>query len=271
MSGRSSHTAVPKIIAGGLVAAFTIAFVYTQQGGQLAEVQQRVVEGLRSQDKEARAAAVASVLSLQPEETPAAVRGALIELMDNQTELGADLRARGVARASVEDPEFVASVQRAVARLEDPSSIPALARAMGSTFVTVRPLAQFGEPAAPYVLDVVESIDSHYSAVYEGLIVLRFMFEKQSERPLSVGTVERIRGAARSRLIGPQYFTVLWRAMDLASVLGDQGLLAIMRDLASNPNEAILRGIADPSLVEKTQRRAADLLAGRAPLPRPDF
>lgn len=269
MSAR--HTAAPTIVAGGIAAVLTILFVYTLQGGQLPDVQQRVVEGLRSQDRQARAAAVASALSFRPEETTAAVRAALIELMDSQTELGTDLRARGVARATVEDPEFVASVQRAVARLKDPSSIPALARAMGSTFVTVRPLAQFGEPAASYVLDVVESADSHYSAVYEGLIVLRFMIEKQSERPLSAGTLERIRSAARARLIGPQYFTVLWRAMDLASVLRDDGLLVIMRDLAANPQEAILRGVADPSLVEKTKQRANDLLAGRAPLPRPDF
>jgi hypothetical protein len=129
-------------------------------------------------------------------------------------------------------------------------------------------LADFGERAAPAVLAVVNSPDAHYSAVDEGLITLRFMVEGTGPRPLSAGTLDQIRGAARQRLTGKQYFTTLWRAIDLAVVLKDPNLRQTVQALASDPTEVSARGVTNPDLIARTQQWAAQRLAGGPSSPR---
>ena len=133
----------------------------------------------------------------------------------------------------------------------------------------IQALAAFGEQAAPAVLGVVTSTESHYDEVNHGLITLRFMVEQTGARSLSANTVDQIRRAAQQRLTGRQYFPTLWNAMDLAVALNDPNLRRIVQSLASNRNEVVIRGVTDPELIEKTQKRAADRLAGVPALPRP--
>jgi len=180
------------------------------------------------------------------------VRAALIALLEknNQAEEG-----------NVANPEFVVHVAHTVSQLGDPAAIPALAGALGSGSMLVRDaLAEFGDRAAPEVLRVVTSPASHYSAVDQGLIALRFMAEGHGGR-LSPATLDRIRGAAMQRLTGRQYFTTLWQAIDLAIALNDAELRQIVESLAASRDTVAARGIVNPLIIERTQTRATTRLA----------
>ena len=96
------------------------------------------------------------------------------------------------------------------------------------------------------------------------------MVEGMASHPLSAGTIAQIRRAAEQRLTGKQYFTILWYAIDLASVLNDTELWSIVQSIASDLNEVFARGVENPDLFELTQKRAADRLAGIPALPRPN-
>lgn len=132
--------------------------------------------------------------------------------------------------------------------------------------IDTRTVTFFGEQAAPAVLDVVTDPASSDSAVFDGLIILRMLVE--TEESLSLETVARIRAAAEQRLTGRQSFLTLTRAIDLAAVLDDPALRRILEQIAGSPEEVRARGVTTPDLVERTQQRARDRLAGVPPLPR---
>ena len=158
--------ALTNVVVASFIAVFAVLVgrLASQQVAPPANDPRQIAEALSSPDKTVRNAAIAAALALPPERATVTLRSAATTLMDEQSEVVANARARGVSLDQLEDPEAVSGVQRAVANLNDPATIPALARTLGSTFVAVRPLAQFGEPAAAHVLSVVEST-SHYSAV----------------------------------------------------------------------------------------------------------
>lgn len=128
---------------------------------------------------------------------------------------------RGQALEDLRDAEFVAKLSIAVVELRDPQAIPALSAALFAGPVVSLALANFGELAATSVVQVVTTTDGWYDTVDGALISLRFMFEQRAEHPLIPATIAQIRRAATQRLNGKQHFTTLWRAMDLAAVLGD--------------------------------------------------
>jgi hypothetical protein len=167
------------------------------------------------------------------------------------------------------DPEFVAKLARLVAELRDPAAIPALTAALFTGPLVARALADFGEQAAAPVLLAAGMRQGWYDTVDGGLIALRLMVEQRTQRTLSPRTLARIRTVAEQRLTGPQYFTTLSRAIDLASVLGDARLRAIVERLASDPAELAARGIENPELITRVQEHATSRLAGLPPLPRP--
>jgi len=216
-----------------------------------------------------RSTALEDARALGPENTGSELRAALITLLERNNKIIAEARRAGVAVADLENPEFIAHVAHVVSQLEDPQAIPALAGALdsGSTLVADA-LADFGEQAAPAVLAVVTSRDSGYNAVDSGLTTLRFMVEGAGTRQLSAGTLDQIRGAAERRLLGKQYFTTLWRAIDLAVVLNDPDLRRIVESLAFDPNAVIARGVTWAPAIAHTQELAADRLAGTPPMPR---
>jgi len=197
------------------------------------------------------------------------LRAALITVLERNNRTVAEAVLRKEPVATFEDPEFIAHVAHVVSQLEDPQAIPALAGALGSGSTLVRDaLADFGERAVPAILVVVNAPETHYSVVDEGLIALRFMVEGTGPRPLSAGALDQIRGAARQRLTGKQYFTTLWRAIDLAVALKDPSLRQIVQALASDATEVRARGVTNPDLVAKTQQRAQQRLAGGPASPR---
>jgi hypothetical protein len=253
------------LLIGTVVVGVPVGRMYAQINRS--EVAQQIL----SDDAELRNIALSKVRTAGPEKADSGVRAAMFTALLRQANVHAQryyAGRRGEVLADLGDPEFVAQLSIAVVELHDPQAIPALSAAMFSGPLVSLELANFGEPAAARVLQVVTAPDGWYEAVDGGLISLRFMIEQKGEHPLSLATIAQIRRAAAQRLNGKQYFTTLWRAMDLAAVLGDADLTHLLELLASDSKEMFARGIEDPDLVELTRKRAADRLAGIPPLPR---
>lgn len=87
------------------------------------------------------------------------------------------------------------------------------------------------------------------------------MVEGRGARPLSAGTLDEIRRAAKQRLTGKQDAPTLWKGIDLAVVLGDPDLRRIVESIAADSSEIVARGITHPGLIEATHRLAAGRLA----------
>jgi hypothetical protein len=235
-------------------------------------VEQRVLaEHLLSADLVERSRALSMAGAIPPREVGPDLRAALIAALERVNALDDDRRERGrrgETLEALEDPEFIARVAEVIISLRDPQAIPALAGALHTGAMVARALAMFGEEAAPSVLSTVTAQTSYRGRVNGGLLALRFMMEANRDS-LGTTTVNEIRRAAEQRLTGNQFDTVLWRAMDLAVILDDPGLERILEILASDRSEVEARGIDDPQLVDQTQQRAIDRLAGVPALPRP--
>ena len=146
--------------------------------------------------------------------------------------------------------------------LKDRRNIPDLTRALGLGFsITRKSLADFGDEAAAAVLEVVRS-DTDHDRVEDGLRTLKLMIDGSAARPVSTTTRDEIRRAAQERLNGPQYFTVLMNAIDLAVALQDANLRRIVESLASDATNVRARGV-EPEFVPSVQQRAARALAGK--------
>jgi hypothetical protein len=224
--------------------------------------QRAIVRELLSTDANAqrRAFAVAGTIPVQ-EMTPE-FRAALIALLEQKNAVVARAATHGIPLATVEDPEFVASLSRKVAELQDRRAIPALAEAIYGGDTVARALAAFGDASVSPVAKVVTAPTSHYNSVDFGLTVLRLLVEQSSQRPLSPRARDEIRRAALDRLTGPEHFTSLWRAIDLAVALEDPELAGIVSSLAYDPQALATRGVTDPEVVERTHARARDRLSG---------
>jgi hypothetical protein len=232
--------------------------------------QHAIARQLLGQDSGVRTSAFYDAQAIGRENSGQELRAALIAFLERENRIVVEARRRGVAVATLENPEFIAHVAAYVAELQDPASIPALARALDSgSSGPLHTLVAFGEQAAPAILAVVTSPQSSHEAVEGGLVALRFMVEEAAPRPLTVGTLNQIRRAVQLRLTGPQTFVTVWDAVDLAVLLKDDDLRRIVQSLASNRSEVIARGITAPDLIERTQKLATDRLAGVPALPRP--
>jgi hypothetical protein len=231
---------------------------------------QQLLEGSAAE----RGVAVAVAEALGAANTGPELRAALVAALEREGRIQVErVRAdrRGEVLQEQEDAEFITHVARTVAALHDPRTIPALANfGLGTGSPPRDALVAFGEQAAPAVLAAVMSPDSSHDTVDDGLVTLRFMVEGMASHPLTAGTIAQIRRAAEQRMTGKQYFTILWYAIDLASVLNDTKLWSIVQSIASDLNEVFARGVENPDLFELTQKRATDRLAGIPALPRPN-
>lgn len=269
-------TAVSSMKRARQVALLAVLLIWTPPhvGRAAAQVisESALAQRLLSDDVNERALAIEQTKGLAPRSIGPELRGVLIAILEREGRqhlLRYEADRRGENLKPLQDPEFIARVSRVVAQLNDRKAIPALAAVAGIGASINTALADFGEQAAPAVLQVVTSSRSTHYAVDGGLIVLRFMVEEKGKRPLSTATLDNIRRAAEQRLTGKQEFVpTLWRAIDLAVALRDPGLRRIVQSLASDPNQVIARGVTDPQLVARTQKRAADGLAGVPALPR---
>lgn len=217
--------------------------------------------------------AIDQAQAIEPMEIEPQLRAALIMALEREARLHREHAVSARYRASIpplEDPEFVARVSRLVVALEDPATIPALASALAFGTNEARALARFGDRAADAVLGIAEQKDMPVDWLNGALISLRFMVEGAPQRPLSPGTVMRIRRVADQRLNERlEFASTLWRAIDLAIALNDSELRRTVQAIADSAGEVLVRGIADPDIMAQTRKRAADRLSGAPPLPRP--
>jgi len=259
-------TKVRRVFAGGVV-IFGVLFF-----GRIADAQtdQRLLaQQLHGPQGEQRTKALNAVRRMRAADIKDDLRIALISLLAKKNQIAQDAVRRGQTVDQVEDPSFIAAVSREVAKLGDARAIPALCEAIDGGTIVAKALAEFGEAAVPDLLRVVNSPDAHYDLVDHGLIALRIMAERPDYQSVSRTTQQQIRAAAAQRLKRPGYFTSLWRAIDLAVVLKDPELRQVIESLASNRNAVTATGITyDWTVIEMTQKRAAERLAGVLPTPR---
>jgi len=209
------------------------------------------------------------VESIGPKRVDAELRGALIARLEQLNQQVADAIKIDQTVDTFIAPETLAQLSRLVADFRDPRAVAALSRATYGGPAAVRALVAFGEQTAlPTVMKVAMAPSSHYTEVEHVLTTMRVLVEQGKVSPAGRA---QIQAAAKARLTGDQYFTIVWHAIDLAGVLKDPELNAILNDLATDPNESVRRGIVNdevPDLIVRTQKRAADRLAGEPPLPR---
>lgn len=241
------------------------------QPGAVESRQALLAEQIRSGTADLASRAVSEVARMSNEKIGPELRSALFLAL--QREAAAHVQHYEISKdaktaVSLDNAEYVLQLSRAVGKLEDPSAIPALTAAIFTGARVPSHLAAFGEKAAAPVLEVTQDPLRWYGDVEGALLTLRFMVDARATHPLSQPTLERMRDVARQRLTGTQYFTVLWRAIDLAIALGDAELRRIVSLLASKPYALRSRGITDPDLIQDTQQRARERLAGLPALPR---
>jgi len=252
-----------------LLANLVLGTALSSSSAQAQQDQGTLAHQLLHGNRAERNRALDAARGLGRAQTGPELRAALVTVLDHNNQIVAEAARRKQALETLEDPEFIAHTAHVVSQLADPQAIPALAGALGTGSTLVRDaLADFGEQAAPAILAVVNSPERHYSAVDEGLIALRFMVEGAGPSPLSVATTNQIRNAARNRLEGKQYFTTLWRAIDLAGALNDPALRQVVQALASDEAAVRARGITNPEIISRTQQRATQSLAGGRANPR---
>lgn len=230
------------------------------------EVARRLLTGNGSE----RGRALVSVLRIGRENVTPQLRSALITALEREGRLVAEIlahRARGAVVPNGENPELIAGLAKVVATFRDRRVIPALAGALGSSPQAIHALAEFGEPAAPAVFQVLENTAST-SVEMDAMLALRFMVEGVGG-PLSAGTRDRMRQVARERLTTRQEsITTVRSAIDLAVALNDAELRRIVQSLASDRNAVIALRDTDAEMITTTQRIAAERLAGVPPRPR---
>jgi hypothetical protein len=223
-----------------------------------------------------RAMALAQMATLAPSNVGEELRAALIVALEREGRLHRERDSavrRGQWSTPLDNPELILDLVSAAVPLNDPRTIPGLTGALGTGMRPIRALAAFGDSAVRSVVAVVMSSESMTASVDDGLVTLRMMVENQTAgRRLSATSLAEIRRVAEYHLKVPgreaENGVTLRRAIDLAAVLNDASLRYVIQALASDPNESMSRGVVDPRLIEKTQKPAADRLAGVPALPR---
>ncbi len=249
------------VLVANVLLATVINIVNAQAQVSQSELARQIVQGNENE----RSSAFSMAREIGAQGITPELRTALITGLEREGSLHAQRRLGEIG--FLENPELIAGLAHLVAKFRDPRSIPALAGALGTSPSALLTLADFGEPAAQPVLDVVTSTDDG-SVVMDALTSLRLMVEGVRARPLTTKTLNDIRRVAEQRLTGEQSVTTLWRAIDLAVVLKDPDLRRTVESLASDGNAVVTRGITDLELIRETQMLAADRLAGVPPLPR---
>jgi hypothetical protein len=252
--------------------AFLLLFAAGAETQTLAPVDQsELARRLLTGDVGVRAGALGRVRQIGPEKVNPQLRAALIAALERENTLVEQSRARraaGEVVRSLGNGELVAGLAFVLSAFRDPRAIPGLAGALGSSPAAAAALADFGDPAAPAVLSVLETTTST-SVADDALMTLRFMAEGVGRQPLTDGTRDRIRRAAKRRLTERQEsITTIWWAIDLAVALKDPELRRMVQSLASDRSAVVRLRNTDRDLVDRTQRVAAERLAGVLPRPR---
>lgn len=238
--------------------------------------QEALARDLMSDDRGAQIRAVYRIRALDAREIETELIDALVQVAEREN---ATRRARMEAlRRGARGPEyeerdtFAGDVFEVLVQLKARETIPVLVEGMDTGSMVPRALADFGELAAPVVLDTVGAEDPYYRHVWSGLLTLRFMMEDPGAHPLSEETLDRIRGVAKRYLDEPGDQVpdlVLRLAIDLALILDDSHLREIVELLALDMEAVKVRAPAlqDEQRLDRVRRHAAERLAGEPALP----
>ena len=142
----------------------------------------------------------------------------------------------------------------------DPRAIPTLAEAIYGGKAAADALAKNGDAAVPAIVRAVTSETAHYNAVDFGLTALKRMLEMPRETPLSQSSRISIRAAVLLRLEKVTSFTTLWKAIDVAPLVGGPDVLQALGALAESTSAIRALGIDDNVVVQQTQARARQRL-----------
>lgn len=241
---------------------------------------------MASGDWETARTALGEALRIPRADRGPAIRRALISALEAHM-LGADRRAGPRAPSYEALADHVGVLLEEVRALCDPAAIPALARSPAFGIREAVALADLGPAAMPEALDVATSPDSDGDRVANGLLALRVMVELWGgPEALSPDVRARLVDAAALYLNGPgeryaeltsstiwRVGSVLYWALGLAWVLDDPGLRARLEEIAADEAATRAMGVTNgfpPGAPLNLQMRAASLLAGEPPRPRPE-
>lgn len=201
-----------------------------------------------------------------PEKASPALREALISAF---LEEGRGYAAYRRGEAPQPDLSAVGTLAIVVGEFTDLRALPAFENALGLGPAIARGLAAFGEPAVPSLLEAART-GERSSIITDALLALRLIAEGKGQVPLSPSSREALIAVARARIEPKQAsFVFLVRAIDIAVVLDDPGLIDTVEQMAADPTEVEVR-LESPSsrAVEMTVERAQERLRGEPPLPR---
>jgi hypothetical protein len=220
----------------------------------------QLAQDLRSESRDARYSALHTLAQRNPATLEPQVRTAMIALLDELNAQAAAARASESRLPNQESGEFMHAVAKAVAQLEDVSSIPSLARAVHGGRPVALQLARFGERALPAVVSAMEEPGAHHYQVEFSLSVLMHMLQVQGDGNLSPAAMVRIRSVVKEKLTSKVYFATVLSAIRVAAELRDPEITTVLRQLANDPEESRRRGL-DERTIATVQSRAADAVA----------
>jgi hypothetical protein len=232
--------------------------------------QRAIARDLVSSDRDVRLRGLIHAERIRPDEFTSELRNSVILALRSESALrqarwGA--YRRGEELEPITDDLYGRLIERAVA-FGDPAAIPALAEAVGTGNMAIRALVGFGEQAVPALVKHLYDPDIIPYHIGSGLIALRMIVERATDRPLTQVSQARIRSTTHRFLTEGEGSVTLGRAIDLAVALDDDELMGIVRSFASDPDAIRARGIDDPERVAALQRRAQERLDGKPALPR---
>lgn len=248
--------------------------------------QEALALDMASEDWEIAGSALERTLGIPRAERGPALRRALIAALAAQ---GIRPDRRGPPAPDYEAlADYVGVLLEEVRAMEDPAAIPALMRSPMFGIREAVALADLGPEAMPEALGVVTSPESNGDLVANGFLALRVMVELWGgSEALSRDRHAELVEAAELYLNGPgERYAALtsssaWRvggvlgwAMDLAGILGDPGLRARLEEIAADAAVTRALGVTDDfreGAPLNLQTRAASLLAGEPPDPRPEW
>lgn len=191
------------------------------------------------------------------------LRSAILTALEREGLIAAERRrGEGTKR---ESSELIARLALLATDWTSPQAIPGLTLSLGKSPPAIEALAQFGEPAAGPVMDVIEETPSN-SVLMDGLRAIRLV-EGVGREPLRPATLERIRTLTAEYLTGDDRYVIVLRAIDLAIVLDDPELRTIVESMATDRDALMARGITDPRDIRDVQEHAARRLNGEPPRP----
>lgn len=258
------HVRHPIILAGLAGLAATFAPSLAGQAG-LDRSQAEIARDLRSHDRDAVARALGEVpLGYDPDDllgwrfppdyvvTPQ-LSAALIDALDREARLHMDgCTVTGIQGKHL---ELSLDLMHYVIALRDPAGIPALVQVICSGGSVRQALLEFGPAIVPHVVEWARSPEAARGDVTGALLALSVAAERwgdamPAEMRASIRDVAMLHlGPPQERFVEPwdgRY--VLQRAITLASVMRDPGLLAALDHISEEGHEAL--DDLDPEVAE---------------------